>query len=131
MNAANWTRKVFRLRKVPQDSASSPIKAAILLAEALDIPLDHIIIYSLAVTSDIWESPPSKVATLQLKSVPKCLQEKMMENQWLIPLPEAAPHQNLLLDTHFEGLAALNDVEPENHNAECVGPSPLSSKDPH
>lgn len=64
-----WVRQVFRLRDLP-NSVGSPDDVARLLSTALGIPADQVIVYSVARTSNVWEKPPSKVATLRLKNFP-------------------------------------------------------------
>ena len=56
------------------------------------------------------------MATLQLKSVPASLKETMTESQWEILFYAEVLNQILILDTHFEGMTVLNDVEPAEHH---------------
>jgi aminopeptidase-like protein len=119
MTAQGWDRKVFRLRKLPSH-ISSLAETANILSRALSLPIDDIVVYSIGRTTDIWEVPPFKVATLQLKSIPTFLRDRLAENEWSIPTTSNLPIDDLLLDTHFEGLTALNDVDPAKHSAEYV-----------
>jgi len=114
-----WSRKVFRLRQVP-GHVSGPLAATSLLSEALSIPRDHITIFSLATTLNRWEEPPSKVATLQLKSVPKYLADSSTGNgsEWSIPVPGGKPNEMFILDTHFNGMTVLNDPVLGKHLVE-------------
>lgn len=122
----DWTRIVFRLRQLP-NSICSPTEAASLLAGVLGLPAHHVVVYSVATTLDKWEVLPSKVATLQLKSVPARLQNANDdEDEWRIVMAEQAPGHVLILDIHFKGLTPLNDVEPARHFVEYV-----SSPDEH
>lgn len=118
MGQPDWACAVFRLRGIPNDVVSDT-EAAKLFSDASGLPLDTILIYSLAKTSNIWE-PPTKVATLQLKSVPSCIQQNSEGDQWQIPIPGGSHRNVLLLDTHFKGMTALNDVDPAKHRAEYV-----------
>jgi hypothetical protein len=119
MTDKNWSRSVFRLRKIPND-ISNPAEAAKLLGDALAIPVNNIIIFSLAETSDRYEVPPSRVATLQLTSVPSCISNAPKRDEWEVPIPEGSHSDVLLLDIHFRGLTALNDVELAEHRVKCV-----------
>lgn len=114
MGASDWTQKVFRLRGLPS-SISNREGVVSLLSEALGLPLDHIIVYSLAKTSNQWE-PLSKVATIQLKSIPSGFGTKGTE--WIFPVPGSLRNEVLILDSHFEGMTVLNEVETKNHYAE-------------
>lgn len=119
MASPAWTDKVFRLRRLPH-YVTDAFEAASLISTALGIPLDDTVIRSLATTSNQWESPPSKIVTLQLNSIPGWLQYDSRERQeWEISFPEA-PGGRLILDAHFEGLAVLNDVDREFHHTEYV-----------
>lgn len=114
----DWTRIVFRLRQLP-NKTGSPTEAASLLAGVLGLPHHHVIVYSLATTLDQWEMLPSKIATLQLKSVPARLQNaRDDEDEWRFVLPGEALNQALILDIHFRGFTPLNDVEPARHSVE-------------
>jgi hypothetical protein len=118
-----WSRTVFRLRKVP-NCVSDSAETAKLLSDALALSVDNIIIYSLAKASDVWEVPPSRVATLQFKSIPQCVEKAPDDDEWEVPVPGGSPVHVLLLDTHFRGMTALNDVEPAKHRAEYVNITP-------
>ncbi|KAH7304158.1 hypothetical protein B0I35DRAFT_484642 [Stachybotrys elegans] len=120
MPSSDWSSKVYRLRKLPT-CVSSPQEAARLLGEALAIDPELIVVCSLAKTADSWETVPSRVATVQLKTLPQRLREQPECDEW-----ELASHK-LILDTHFRGLTALNDVDPNKHHSDCIAISGLSS----
>ena len=126
MATQDWSRTVFRLRNLP-NHVSDPAKVVSLVATALNVPVNHVTIYSLAKTSDIWEVPPSRVATLQLKTTPGCLQQALNNDEWTVPVPDGGPGEALLLDVHFKGMTALNDVDPTSHCADCIAISGLGS----
>lgn len=115
--ARDLTRTVFRLRKLPS-RICSPNEVAGLLSAALHLSAHQVIVYSLAKTLDKWEEQPSRVATLQLKAVPICLQNAMDDDEWAITLEGYPLWDVLILDTHFKGMTALNDVDPARHRAE-------------
>ncbi|KAL7895514.1 hypothetical protein HDV64DRAFT_95259 [Trichoderma sp. TUCIM 5745] len=132
MSASDWTQKVFRLRRLPS-SISSREGVVSLLSETLGLPLDHIIVYSLAKTSNQWE-PMSKVATVQFKSIPSDLRTK--DTEWTFPIPGSLRNEVLILNSHFEGMTVLNDVDTRNHHADCIaisglGSHPFGSWQPH
>ncbi|KAK7228386.1 hypothetical protein V2G26_000556 [Clonostachys chloroleuca] len=114
------------------DSGSSSSRLAhewlpSLISTALGIPLDNTVIRSLATASNQWESPPSKIVTLQLNSIPGWLQDDSRERQeWEISFTEA-PAGKLILDAHFEGLTVLNDVDRQLHRTDCIAISGLAS----
>ncbi|KAH6617141.1 hypothetical protein F5144DRAFT_541013 [Chaetomium tenue] len=122
----DWSRPVFRLRKIP-NGISNPAEAAQLLSGALAIPVKSITIFSLAETSNRYEVPPSKVATLQLTSVPSCISKAPNDDEWEVLIPEGSHNDVLLLDTHFRVMTALGDVEPAKHRADCIAISGLAS----
>ncbi|KAH6857077.1 hypothetical protein B0I37DRAFT_89683 [Chaetomium sp. MPI-CAGE-AT-0009] len=125
MNAKDWTRTVFRLRRVP-NHVSTPAEVASLLSGILNLPSDHVIVYSVAGTAEFFAAP-SKVATLQIKSVPACLQQSLKDNEWELPTAEGKAADSLILDTHFEGITILSDPPPFQHHADCIAISGLAS----
>ncbi|KAK3319651.1 hypothetical protein B0T19DRAFT_270056 [Cercophora scortea] len=126
MDSLEWTRRVFRLRMIP-NRVSSPADAATLLSKVLGITTDQIIVYSLAITPNNWESPPSRIATLRFKLVPPSLRDCMTQSEWRVSLPGAGHGDDLILDTHFQGMTTLNDVDPARHSVDCIAISGLAS----
>jgi hypothetical protein len=102
MDTQEWTRTVFRLRRLP-NHVSTPAEVAILLGDILDLPSDHVIVYSVARTAEFF-GVPSKVATLQMKSVPVCLQQSLKNTEWSLPSVGGKAADVLILDSHFEGI---------------------------
>lgn len=104
-------RRTFRLRQIPTDL--DRLDVAKLLQNALEIESSDVKIHSLAQNVNVWA--PSQTATLMLSATPKL--EQMLpkgDDEWSIPV--ANLKHDLILDTHFRGLTALND--PPNHIAE-------------
>ncbi|EAQ88998.1 hypothetical protein CHGG_05617 [Chaetomium globosum CBS 148.51] len=125
--ARDLTRTVFRLRNLPS-RICSPNEVADLLSAALHLSAHQVIVYSIAKTLNKWEKQPSRVATLQLKAVPTCLQNAMDDDEWVIVLQGGHPPWDvLILDTHFRGMTALTDVDPARHRADCIAVSGLAS----
>ncbi|KAI9164142.1 Protein SERAC1 [Paramyrothecium foliicola] len=127
MGAPDWSRKVFRLRRLPS-RISSTVDAAFAASLALSMPIDQIAVYSVAGTTARWEITPTKVVTLQLKSSPACLGDDVRREEWELVLPgDRGDDEKLILDTHFYGLTVLNDVEPSKHHTDCIAISGLAS----
>jgi len=129
MSAQDWRRTVFRLRRLP-NTLSTPADVASLLSGILGLPSDDVAVYSVAKTCDIWEVPPSKVATLQFRTLPACLKDRLADNEWLLPTPQDkgdGTAEVLILDTHFEGLTVLYDPIHTQHSADCIAISGLAS----
>ncbi|VUC30839.1 unnamed protein product [Clonostachys rosea] len=126
MGRPGWDSRVYRLRRLPHNVASVD-EVARMISTALGIPQSEALVYSLASSSNPWESPPSKVATLQLKSVPGWIRDHGDKTQeWGITFAEA-PGGRLILDTHFEGMTVLNDVNRTLHHTDCIALSGLAS----
>lgn len=117
MDGKDWHRIVFRVRSIP-NRVSDPTEAIKLLSSALKVAADSIVIYSLAKTSNVWEVPPSKVATIQLKSTPSCIINGPNDDEWEVAIPKGSHDDVLLLDTHFKGMTALNDADPAKYGTE-------------
>ncbi|CAH0043437.1 unnamed protein product [Clonostachys solani] len=111
-----WARRVFRLRGLP-NRVGDRSDVSQLLSQVVGIPEERIEVCSLAKTCNNWEPLPSKVATIRLHVIPDCLSSASHLDQWEFPLAEE-PDQRLILDTHFQGLTALNDVKPEDHHTD-------------
>ncbi|CAH0028864.1 unnamed protein product [Clonostachys rhizophaga] len=120
-----WSRRVFRLRGLP-NRVGDRSDVSQLLSQVWNIPEERVEVCSLAKTCNKWESLPSKVATIRLEIIPDCLGATSDLDEWEFPLAEE-PDQRLILDTHFQGLTALNDVKPEDHHTDCIAISGLAS----
>src|SRR5215469_4304176 len=95
-NRDMWSRTVFRVRGLP-NAAQTLEDVSNFLSESLgDTPVDSIRVFSLAMTLNFWERPPSKVATVMFTTPPALVQEGQGEDQWSI-------NDHLILDTHFMG----------------------------
>ncbi|RYP29592.1 hypothetical protein DL767_006644 [Monosporascus sp. MG133] len=125
MSAPDWSRKVFRLRRLP-DHVSTPAAVASLLSGVLALPDGHVVVHSVARAAEIFEVP-SRTATLQMKSVPVCLQGDLADNEWSLPLTGGDTADVLVLDIHFEGITVLHDPAPGKHRADCIAISGLAS----
>jgi len=125
MNTQDWSRTVFRLRRLP-NHVSTPADVASLLSSIVGIPSDHVVVYSVARAPEIFEVP-SKVATLQLKSVPPCLQLSLAGNEWPLLVSGEETADSLILDTHFEGMTVLYDPTADQYRADCIAISGLAS----
>ncbi|VUC25820.1 unnamed protein product [Clonostachys rosea] len=124
MSPPSWAARVYRLRRLPHHITDAS-EAARLLGEALGIPPEDVVVYSVAHTFNRLESPPSKVATLQLKSSPSSVELYDGKDEWKISLPGTLDY--LLLDTHFLGMTVLNHVDPKSHHTDCIAISGLAS----
>jgi len=125
MSALDWGRKVFRLRKLP-DETSTPAAVASLLSRILDLPSDHVVVYSVTMAPSVYEVP-SRMATLQMKSVPKSLHQVVQDCEWTLHMPGENASKVLILDTHFDGMTTLHDPAPTEHTADCIAISGLAS----
>jgi hypothetical protein len=125
MSAAGWDRKVFRVRRLP-DRFSTPAAVTSLLGRLLELPTDHVVVHSVARAAEIFREP-LRTATLQMKSIPPCLEQVLTHDEWPIPIAGSDPTEVLILDTHFEGITVLHDPVPGEHQADCVAISGLAS----
>jgi len=134
MPLPDWTRRVFRLRRLPDDIAT-PDAVARLLGRLLALPTDHIIVYSVTTSPYIYEVP-SRTATLQLKTMPECFQSTSNSDEWTLPAVAGCAPAVMILDTHFDGLTVLHDPEHGIHVSDCIaisglGSHPFGSWQPH
>lgn len=103
-------RLVFRLRGCPAEHNREWLQRA--LSEAFgDILPQDIRLQSLAADADPLAG--TKTATLMFLTVPGLLKDGQPgQKQWKI--------SSFLLDTHFQGITPLNDVDQNVHTSEQV-----------
>jgi hypothetical protein len=121
-NSDKWSRAVFRVRGLP-NSVQTPEAVSNILSKSLsNHPVDSIRVFSLATTLKFWEDPPSKVATVMFTIPPAVVQEGGDdEDEWSITCGSHVDHHDhLILDTHFIGMTALNDVDSTQYVSEYV-----------
>jgi len=110
-------KRVFRVRGLP-NHVRTCAEAAVLVSRRLGLsaPAD-VHIASLATTLDYWETPLSKIATLQFKATPRSFGTPVRPGEWQVSLGGDNPGC-LIIDTHFLGLTPLNDVDEACHELE-------------
>jgi hypothetical protein len=112
-------KTVFRVRGLP-NHVTTHAEVGSLVAELLGIsPASNVIVSSLATSLDYWETPRSKVSTIQLKVDSPLIVNFSASQQWHVPIDETGS-KSLILDTHFLGFTPLNDVSPSTHIIEYV-----------
>ncbi|KAH8900918.1 hypothetical protein GQ53DRAFT_608318, partial [Thozetella sp. PMI_491] len=123
-DSVDVVKKVYRLRSIPSD-VETCASVASLVAESLGLPsASDVVVSSLATTLDYWETPLSKVSTIQFKVVPPFLGHPVSASEWSVPLENGG---SLILDTHFLGFTPLNNVAPAQHVLDCITISGLGS----
>lgn len=79
--------------------------------------------YSLASAPDFTqnfpESPRSKQATVMFQTPPSLIQNNPERQQWSVPDQGPLNGDDIMLDIHFMGMTALNDVDSD-HLFECI-----------
>jgi len=123
----DWNRKaVFRARGLPGD-LSTPAAVTNLLSRVLDVPSGDIVVQSVAAAPGVF-GDTSRTATLQMRSVPKCLRDDPAAQEWAFPIPDGPPNSDVVaLDIHFQGITVLYDPPPSQHRADCIAISGLAS----
>jgi hypothetical protein len=110
-----WSKLVYRVRGLPNATQSREDVSDLLSKRFGDIPADSIHVFSLATTLNVWEKPPSKVATVMFTTPPGLFQ-KFSENEWSIPSQN--DEESLIMDTNFMGMTPMNDVDSSQHVSE-------------
>ncbi|KAH8894176.1 hypothetical protein GQ53DRAFT_744927 [Thozetella sp. PMI_491] len=124
MSKPRHTSKVYRLRGLP--GHVDRLEAVGILSRSLqDVGRDDIHIRSLAAAVDPWERQPTRTATLTFEKTPALIAAHSELGEWKIPVTGLG--SPLLIDTHFFGLTALNDVSPAEHRYDCIAISGLAS----
>ncbi|GAW20388.1 hypothetical protein ANO14919_098940 [Xylariales sp. No.14919] len=60
-------------------------------------------------------------------TIPSLLRDYGSNSEWEITIHTPEPGNFLLLDTHFNGMTTLNDVDPLSHRYDCIAISGLAS----
>ncbi len=104
----------FRLRGCPIGTREAALREMMSAAFG-DITPSDIRIHSLATA--LWETPPTRTATLTFERLPSVIQSQVKEGKL-----KMAHHvlDGLLLDTEFLGLTPLSEVDAQNHEFEYV-----------
>ncbi|KAI0100545.1 hypothetical protein GGR51DRAFT_532387 [Nemania sp. FL0031] len=118
---------VFRLRGLPH-SVKTIDGVTNLIAKSLgDISVHDIRVFSLATNLSFGDNSPSRVATLMFLTWPLIVRDSQDKNEWEIPIHIHDSGHCLVLDTHFEGITSMNDVEHLSHKYDCIAISGLAS----
>ncbi|KAK4443325.1 hypothetical protein QBC34DRAFT_488405 [Podospora aff. communis PSN243] len=128
MANSDWTSKVFRLRNLP-DGLAKPAAVGSLLSHLLALPPDHIVVYSVTRAPSVYENPSTRVATLQMKSMPERLKPIADRREWELPITEPGEQIGtvLILDTHFRVLTAMHEPISSQHVVDCIAIPGLAS----
>ncbi|KAJ2988150.1 hypothetical protein NUW58_g4128 [Xylaria curta] len=118
-------RTSFRLRGLPHSVKTLENVANLVSKNLGDISAHHVRVFSLATELSFGDSSVSKVATLMFAAIPSLVQDYKSKEQWEIPTQGAEPGHRLVMDTHFEGMTTLNDVDHLSHS--CIAISGLAS----
>jgi hypothetical protein len=78
---------------------------------ALVVDLRKIITCSLASSLVPFETPRTKTATIVFKTLPEVFDSD--DTEWVLRTGDTQP--NVIVDVHFRGFTALNDVDSDLH----------------
>src|SRR5450432_250943 len=104
--------RTFRMRQIPShldERGLSQLLASI--SEDLGSQND-LRIHSLASSLNPSEHPPTKTATVTYKHLPANFNPELSE--WKLPTRDRHQPSDIIVDVHFEGFTALNDVSGEH-----------------
>ncbi|KAI0546033.1 hypothetical protein F4679DRAFT_559170 [Xylaria curta] len=122
-----FLKTVFRLRSLPHSVKSSDDVADLVSKSLGDISAHDVRVFSLATNLGFGNNSLSKVATLMFYTIPSILRDKNSNIEWEIIIPGPEPKHCLVLDTHFEGMTTMNDVDYLSHRFDCIAISGLAS----
>lgn len=112
--APEQSSKVYRLRYLPLYVDRLDV-AKMLVGCIPGLQLEEIQISSLALAVD---SQSSKTATVMFRTTPHVVGQDPRQSQW--DLPVAGLPAPIVLDTHFNGLTPLNEVDESSHTTELA-----------
>ncbi len=118
LKGPDWTRLVFRLRRIPPTVLRKRDVAALLSRELHDVTEANIHIFSLASALDGYDAGGTpRVAILKFRKAPSLLDTRPQKEGWIINV--AGRDEGLILDHHFRNMTPL--VEPiSDHSFEYV-----------
>ncbi|KAI0438618.1 hypothetical protein F4803DRAFT_534503 [Xylaria telfairii] len=120
-------KTVFRLRGLPH-SVKTPDDVASLVSKSLgDIPARDVRVFSVTTNLGFGDNSLSKVATLMFATIPSVVRGKNNTKEWEICIQTPKPGHSLVLDTHFEGMTPMNDMDHLSHRFDCIAISGLGS----
>ncbi|KAI1311218.1 hypothetical protein F5Y03DRAFT_324179 [Xylaria venustula] len=120
-------KTIFRLRGLPPRIKTLDDVARLTSTSLGDIPTQSVRVFSLATNLSYGDSSPSKVATVMFSTIPSLVRNNKNKDTWEIPIQKPEPGNHLLLDVHFEGMTAMNDVDSLSHKYDCIAISGLAS----
>ncbi|KAI9736325.1 MAG: hypothetical protein M1834_001211 [Cirrosporium novae-zelandiae] len=113
----------YRVRKLPHYMDKLEV---IKLLVSLGLgPLENIKTLCLASSLNPYERPPTKTATAEFMRRPQALPPDRQE--WVLPTQDVGLQHNVIIDLHFLGFTALNDVGKHLHTFDCIAISGLAS----
>ncbi|TGJ85994.1 hypothetical protein E0Z10_g2737 [Xylaria hypoxylon] len=110
-----FLKTVFRLRGLPYSVKTLDDVASLTSASLGDIPAHNVRVFSLASNLGFGDNSLSKVATLMLLTILSLVHDYKSNAEWNIPIQSPQPGHYLVLDTHFEGMTTMNDVDQLSH----------------
>ncbi|KAI0971965.1 hypothetical protein F4678DRAFT_430685 [Xylaria arbuscula] len=120
-------KTVFRLRGLPPSIKTLDDVASLMSTSLGDVPAHSVRVFSLATNLSYGDNSPSKVATVMFSTIPSLVHDSKSRDTWEIPIQTSEAMHYLLLDTHFEGMTAMNDVDYLSHKYDCIAISGLAS----
>jgi hypothetical protein len=101
----------YRVRQIPSHVSKDSLATVLVKAcEALG-PEENITVYSLGSSLVPFETPRTKTATIIFKTFPNLFDDG--ETEWVIRTADSQP--NIIIDVHFLGFTALNEVDSDLH----------------
>ncbi|KAI0406999.1 hypothetical protein F4802DRAFT_605837 [Xylaria palmicola] len=122
-----FSKTVFRLRGLPHSVKTLDDVATLVSKGLTDIAAHHVRVFSLATDLGFGDGPPTKVATIMFATVPSLVRDHKSNRQWEISIRVPGHEHCLVLDTQFDGMTTLNDVDPLSHRYDCIAISGLAS----
>ncbi|KAI1354798.1 hypothetical protein F5Y01DRAFT_239570 [Xylaria sp. FL0043] len=122
-----FRKTVFRMRQLPYSFGTLDSVARLVSTSLGDIAAGDVCVFSLATSLGFANSSQSKVATIMFATIPSLVRDNPDANQWEIAIRDPILGHHLLLDTHFEGMTVMNEVDYPSHKFDCIAISGLGS----
>lgn len=110
----DFGNRTYRVRQLPRHVSEEDLPGFLVRCCGELGGETNIVVWSLAITLLPFEKPRTKTATVTFNSLPLVFNND--ETEWTLTTPGS--HLNVIVDVHFLGFTALNDVEIGLHNLE-------------
>jgi hypothetical protein len=110
----DYSNRTYRVRQLPSHLSRDTVPGFLVKWCPTLGSKDNITVCSLASSLMLFENPRTKTATIIFMALPAIFDND--QSEWVIPTTPMQP--SIIVDVHFLGFTALNEVDPGSHSLE-------------